>query len=232
MLTQKRSIGFVLLVMFVSSAAFAMQSWQTAFAVGATDLATVGENPYFILKPGYRLTFANNDAPTPDTLVITVLDEIKVVGGIEARIVEERETADGEVVEVSRNYFAINPQTSDVYYLGEDVDMYKKGKVVNHEGSWHHGENGATLGLMMPGKPAVGAKFYQEQAKGVAMDRFEIVSLTEKLTTKAGVFDRCLRARETTPLEPFVRDYKIYAPGVGLIKDGDLLLVSHGYASR
>jgi hypothetical protein len=232
MSTQRKSIGFVLFVVLSSSAALAMQSWQTTFAVGAKDLTTIGENPYFILKPGYQLTFANQDTPTPDTLVITVLDETKVVGGIEARIVEERETADGEVIEVSRNYFAINPQTNDVFYLGEDVDMYKRGKIVNHDGSWHHGTGGAALGLMMPGKPTVGAKFYQEQAKGVAMDRFEIVSLTEKLTTKAGVFDRCLRAKETTPLEPLVRDYKIYAPGVGLIKDGDLLLVSHGYASR
>ena len=225
-------IGLAIAVMTASAALDARQSWQQTFGVGARDLVTSGENAYVILKPGYQLRFANQDAPKPGTLVITVLNETKVIGGIEARIVEERETNAGELVEVSRNYMAINPQTRDVYYLGEDVDMYKKGKVVNHEGSWHHGEQGATLGLMMPGTPVVGTKFYQELAKGVAMDRVEIVSLTETLATAAGAFAGCLRFRESSPLEPLAREYKIYAPGVGLVKDGDLELVSYRFVSQ
>jgi hypothetical protein len=56
------------------------------------------------------------------------------------------------------------------------------------------------------------------------------VSLTEQASTPAGVFDRCLKSRETTPLESFSREFKLYAPGVGLIKDGSLTLVSHTYA--
>jgi hypothetical protein len=40
-------------------------------------------------------------------LVITVLNETKVVDGIETRVVEERESEDGELVEISRNYFAV-----------------------------------------------------------------------------------------------------------------------------
>lgn len=184
------------------------------------------------LKPGYQLTFADKDDGEAETLVITVLNETKNVGGIETRIVEERESKNGELIEVSRNYFAMSGQTGDVYYLGEDVDMYKKGEVVNHDGSWHHGANGATLGLMMPAKPIMGAKYYQEVAKGVAMDRAEIVGVTEQLTTPAGSFTRCLRTKETTPLEPLAREYKMYAPGVGLIKDGDLELVSHKYVPQ
>ena len=57
----------------------------------------------------------------------------------------------------------------------------------------------------------------------------EIASLTDKIATRAGAFDRCLRTRETTPLEPLARESKLYAPGVGLVKDGDLELVSHTY---
>jgi hypothetical protein len=202
------------------------QGWTQVFPVDPRTLATEGENPYFILKPGYQATFEGGKS---GKLVITVLNETLAVGGVNTRIVEEREWSGGELIEVSRNFFAIDPKTLDVYYFGEDVDMYKKGKVVSHEGSWRHGTNGAKFGLMMPGKPVVGAKFYQEQAKGVAMDRSEIVSLTEKVTTRAGAFDRCVKSKETTPLEPLAREYKIYAPGVGLVKDGDLELVSHQY---
>jgi hypothetical protein len=205
------------------------QGWLQAFPVDVRGLATEGEAPFFVLKPGYQSTFEGKSDGKAGKLVITVLNETLNVGGIDTRVVEEREWSGGELIEVSRNYFAIDPRSRDVYYFGEDVDMYKKGKVVNHEGSWRHGTNGAKFGLMMPGKPAVGVKFYQEQAKGVAMDRSEIVSLAEKLTTRAGVFDRCVKTKETTPLEPLAREYKIYAPGVGLVKDGDLTLVSHQY---
>jgi hypothetical protein len=133
------------------------------------------------------------------------------------------------VIEVSRNYFAVNTRTGDVYYVGEDVDMYKHGKVTSHDGSWRHGSNGATFGLMMPGTPSVGLRYYQELAKGTAMDRAEIVSLNERVVVPAGPFDQCLKTKETTPLEPLAREYKIYARGVGLIKDGSLELVSHQF---
>jgi hypothetical protein len=201
------------------------QAWTQSFPVKTSELATQGENPYFMLKPGYESTFEGKGSK----LVITVLNETLTVGGVDTRIVEEREWSGGALIEVSRNYFAIHPATGDVYYFGEDVDMYKKGKVVNHEGSWRHGSKGATFGLMMPGTPSVGMRFYQEQAKGVAMDRAEIVSLTDKLTTPAGAFERCLKSKETTPLEKSASEFKIYAPGVGLVKDGDLVLVSHQY---
>jgi hypothetical protein len=38
-----------------------------------------------------------------------------------------------------------------------------------------------------------------------------------------------VKTRETTPLEPLAREYKFYAPGIGLVRDGDMQLVSHAY---
>ena len=160
------------------------QGWLTTFPVQPSSLATEGESAYFILKPGHQATFQGGGGK----LVITVLNDTLDIGGVQTRVVEEREWKGTDLVEVSRNYFAIDPKTGDVYYFGEDVDAYKKGKVANHEGSWRHGTNGATFGLMMPGAPKVGMKFYNEQAKGVAMDRAEIVSVSETLKTPAGSF--------------------------------------------
>ena len=56
------------------------------------------------------------------------------------------------------------------------------------------------------------------------MDRCEIVALDAKLKTPAGTFKECLRAKETSALEKG-SSYKLYAPGVGLIKDAECLLV-------
>lgn len=227
----------VMLVLLVGSrAAHTRQStaqpWLQSFSAAPADLATSGENPYFILKPGYVLTLEGKEDGKPVRLVVTVLNETKNVGGVETRVVEERETQWGALAEVSRNYFAIEKGTNNVYYFGEDVDVYRNGKVVNHEGAWLHGSNGAKFGLMMPGVPVVGLRFYQELAPGVAMDRAQIVSLSERLTTPAGTFEKCLKTEETTPLEPNAREYKLYAPGIGLIKDGALVLTVRGRSAQ
>ena len=203
----------------------ASRNWQQTFAVSPADLTSVGENPYFVLKPGYQLTLEGKEGGKTVRLVISVLDETKTIGSIEARVVEERETENGALVEVSRNYLAIHKTTKDVYYLGEDVDIYKNGKVTDHEGAWLHGVNGAKLGLIMPASPVVGQRYYQEVAPKVAMDRAEIISMSARLVTPAGMFERCLETEESTPLEGG-KERKLYAPGVGLIKDGTLQLVS------
>jgi len=208
------------------------EPWRESFTVDTRTLATVGESRYFILRPGYRLTLEGREHGEPVRLVITVLDETRQVGDVETRVVEERETSGDTPLEVSRNYFAIDNRTGDVYYFGEDVDTYKNGRVSGHEGGWHHGSDRARFGLALPGEATLGSRYYQEQAPGVAMDRAEVVSLTERIATPAGVFETCLKTKESSPLEPLAKEYKVYAPGVGLVKDGSLMLVSYGPSSK
>jgi hypothetical protein len=191
------------------------------FPIDKADLVSIGRNPYFILEPGHTLVLEGDKAQ----LVITVLNETKMVDGVETRVVEERETKDGQLVEVARNYFAISKRTNDVYYFGEDVDMYKDGKVVNHDGTWHSGVNGARFGLMMPGQPKVNMRYYQEVAPKVAMDRAKIVSVKRTVKTPAGTFTKCLKVEETSPLEPSVKEYKYHCPGIGMVSDGEMKLV-------
>jgi hypothetical protein len=205
--------------------------WVDTFAVAKQDFRSAGTNAFFRLEPGFRLELEGREGLGRATLVITVLEETRLVDGVETRIVEERETKGGELVEVSRNFFAFNTADGGVYYFGEEVDIYKKGRVVGHEGAWESGKNGARFGLMMPGRPVLGARFFQEIAPAVAMDRAEIAALDASLKTPAGEFRGCLKVAETSPLESG-REYKIYAPGVGLIKDGGLLLVKHGPAGK
>jgi len=160
-------------------------------------------------------------------LQVTVLSAVKQIGNVETRVVEERETENGQLSEVSRNYFAIGKRTNSVYYFGEDVDVYKNGRVLNHEGSWIAGSNGTQYGLMMPGLPLVSSKYPQELAPKVAMDRAEIISVNETLKTPAGEFKDVLKILETTPLESGAREYKYYTAGVGLLQDGSLKLIRY-----
>lgn len=115
-----------------------------------------------------------------------------------------------------------------MYYFGEDVDMYKDGKIVSLDGAWHECQGDAKHGILIPGTVKIGDRYYQEQAPKVAMDRAENVSTDAVVKTPAGKFKRCLKAKETTPLKAGT-ECKFYAPGVGLVQDGDLKLVKHGF---
>jgi len=200
--------------------------WTSDFKIETADWANTGRNPYFMLEPGYALVLEDGAS----RLVVTVLADTKTVDGVATRVVEERETKGNDLVEVSRNYFAMSVRTNAVFYFGEDVDMYKGGKVVSHEGSWLAGTNGAKFGLMMPGLPLVKARYYQEIAPKVAMDRAEIVSVTERLQTPAGTFTNVLKTIETSQLESGPGEAKYYAPGVGLIQDGSFKLLKYDSA--
>ncbi len=191
--------------------------WTHDFGAEKPDLVSSGSNPYFVLEPGYVLVLKNGD----EQLTVTIKKETKLVDGVMCGILEEKETKRGKLDELSNNYFAISTRTNSVYYFGEDAG-----------GAWFSGENGATFGLMMPGLPLVGAKYYQELAPHVAMDRAEIVSVSETVKTPAGEFKNCLKVEETTPLEPGNKEYKYYAPGIGLIQDGSLKLVEHGRTEK
>lgn len=201
------------------------KDFQTVFPVDKKNLGVKGSNPYFNLTPGYQLSYQHGK----ETDVVTVLDQIKRIDGVDARAVEDREfNSDGKLVELTLDYYAIDVSTNDVYYMGEDVDEYdKNGKVKGHEGSWLSGVKGARFGLMMPANPRAGQKFYQEQAAGVAMDRVEIVSVTEALVVPAGKYTKVVHLVETTPLEGGKAN-KWYVSGIGAIKDDNMELVKYG----
>ena len=207
------------------------KAWTDSFDIEKLHFSTTGKNKYFILEPSYQLTLEGKDEGKAVKLVVTVLDETKKIGNIETRVVEERETENGEPTEISRNFFAMCTDTNSVFYFGEDVDIYKDGKVSSHGGSWKADSEKAKGGLMMPGIILLGARYYQEVAPGIAMDRAEIVSTNETLETPAGKFENCLKTEETSGVEKG-KEYKCYAPGIGLIKDENLLLTKYGFVKK
>jgi hypothetical protein len=198
-----------------------IKKWQDTFTVDKKNLGPTGTNEYFPLKPGEQQVYQEGKT----ILTRTVLKEPKIIDEVTIRVIEDKEEHNGQLVEIAHDYYAIDTVTQNVYYFGEDVDNYKDGKVVNHGGSWLSGVNDAKFGLMMPGKIKVGNKFYQELAPEIAMDRAEIVAIKEKVETPAGIFTNCIMVEETSGLEKGAKDYKWYAPGVGMIKDNEMILI-------
>ena len=108
--------------------------FTSQFRMQDCTFATEGQNPYFILTPGYQLVLEGTKTDEEGVLenirlVISVLRESQDItlpglGTIPTRVVEEREWVDDELEEVSRNFFARCTETNDVFYFGEDVDIF------------------------------------------------------------------------------------------------------------
>jgi hypothetical protein len=204
-----------------------------SFNLKNCTFSTTGTNPYFILEPGYQLVFKGVEDNEPLNVTNTVLNQTKVVsGGIVTRAVEEKtvNSKTGDLIEITKDYFAICKENNSVFYFGEDVDNYEDGKVVDHEGSWLHGSNHARVGLIMPGIVLVGSKYYQEIAPDVAMDKSETIGVNETVDVPAGSFSNVIHMKETSDLEPSTTaEDNLHAPGIGQVIDGDTKLVSYGY---
>ncbi len=196
---------------------------------GCTFTST-GNNPYFPLTPGYVLDYEGQEEDDEGELVdialtITITADTELVDGVMTRVLEEVESEDGELVEVSRNFIAMCRETGDLWYFGEDVDDYEDGEIVGHEGAWRAGQNGAAPGIFLLGTQILGARYFQEVAPGIALDLAEVISLDEQLIVPAGTFEDLLFIEEGSGLEPDAESSKWYAHGIGLVKDDDLDLI-------
>ena len=147
---------------------------------------------------------------------------------VEALVVEDRAFEDGKIAEVAIDYFA-QDDNGTVYYFGEDVDEYKDGKVINHDGSWLLGRDTPVPGVLFPGEVKPGAKWVSEDVSAEISEKDEIVSVSETVTVPAGTFKNCVKVKES--LGDGTTEYKYYAKGVGVIREqppeGDELLVKH-----
>jgi hypothetical protein len=199
----------------------------TSDFAGEDSFATTGNNYYLPLIPGLYQVLETANGRVKVT--VTVTNRTKKINGVETRIVTEYEEKDGALTEISDNYEAVSTKTGSVYYFGEYATQYKDGQVVGHDGSWLAGENGNKFGMLMPGVALLGARFLQENAAPIALDRSEIIKDGISLSTPAGSLTGCLKVFDTDGLDLSAPpENKIYCPGVGNVVDETLTVVRYG----
>jgi len=198
-----------------------------------------GQNLFFPLKPGRQSVLEGEEDDDGEIVVIrveiTTLREKQRIRfeapsgdlvSLRARVWEEREFEDGELIEVSRNFLAICRETGDIFYFGEDVEVYEDGELVGNPGEWRAGVDGAQPGILFPGRFLLGSRYMQEIAPGVALDRAENVSMGLDVPTPAGNFSGCVGVLDSNALEPDEPgDPKVYCPKVGLVMDEEIVLI-------
>lgn len=200
---------------------------ETAVCDPATGgFSTEIDNPFFPLPIGHRVVLEGEEGSTHLVVRVTSLDETETVAGVETRVVEEFESKDGKVVEISRNFFA---QASDgtVCYFGEDVDIYDgSGDVTSHAGEWRAGDGENRPGVFMPPQLEVGQAFQQEVAPGIAEDQAMVIALGQRTEVPAGTFEETATLEDASPLDGS-KGIKVYAEGIGLIVDGPAELTEY-----
>lgn len=185
-------------------------------AFDPVDFGHAIENPYFPLKPGTTYVYEGTTQDGLERVEVRVTNQTRLIMGVVAIVVRDTVTLDGEVVEDTYDWYAQDNQ-GNVWYLGEDAKEFDDGLVVNTEGSWEAGVDGALPGVVMLAQPKVGDAYRQEYRPGVAEDMAEVLNLNSAVTVAYGSFQNVLLTREWTPLEPGTIDHKHYAAGVGLI---------------
>ena len=136
---------------------------------------------------------------------------------LRAAVIEDRAFEDGELVERTLDYFA-QGDGGTVYYLGEHVDNYENGKVVDHDGTWLYGKHTDRMGVGMPARPRVGSRWRHEDVPGVTTESDRVVAVLKKVTVRGRTYRNVLRVRERIKPENET-EFKLYAPGVGNIRE-------------
>jgi hypothetical protein len=179
------------------------------------DFTTRIDNPYWPMAPGDKWVYRETDSGTEQRVEVTVTNQTKqIANGIEARVVHDVVTEDGQPVEVTDDWYA-QDKAGNVWYLGEDTAEYENGKVTTRSGSFEAGVDGAQAGVIMPADPQDGMAYRQEYYKGEAEDKAEVLSTDEQVEVPFGYFQGALMTKDLVPLEPKVSEYKLYARDVG-----------------
>lgn len=191
--------------------------------LGSGHFSASVDNPWFPLPAGQVAELRGEEDGEKVYLRMTVAADSVEIAGVATRKLEEYEEHDGEVVEISQNYFA-QALDGTVCYFGEDVDIYEDGRVTAHDGAWRAGEGINQPGIQMPAYPQPGMSYAQELAPGLAEDHADHVTAGEHIATPYGTFDDTQRVREWSTLEPDDQSIKVYGYGVGLLIDDGLSL--------
>ena len=176
----------------------------------AGDFVEQIDNTYWPMAPGSKWVYREDGA----RVEVTVTDRKKEILGIQATVVHDVVSEDGEVVEDTYDWYA-QDKDGNVWYLGEDTKEYENGKVKSTKGSWEAGVDGAEAGVVLPGEPEAGQAYPQDYYQGEAEDRGEILILDDTPEEPFRSLDEVLKTKDSTPLEPDVVEHKFYAKDVG-----------------
>jgi hypothetical protein len=191
-----------------------------------SDPATI-DNPYLPLTAKRRCVLRGRGERTVRTALRRTRRFTIAGAAVDAAVIRDDAYEDGELVERTHDYFA-QADDGTVYYLGEHVDNLRDGKVVNHRGTWLYGRDTDVPGVAMPARPQVGDQYRFEDVPRVTTESNRVEETALRVGIRGVVYTDAIGIQEFIQPEGEV-EYKVYAPGVGLVveypPDGRIALV-------
>jgi hypothetical protein len=181
------------------------------------------QNPYFPLQPATVSRYRGTEDGDKYRERVVVTHRTKVIQGVTTTVVSDiLRRADGSLAEKTRDWYAPD-NDGNVWYFGEATATYDEhGHIESREGSWQAGVRGAVAGTIMPADPRPTDAYRQEFYRGHAEDQAWIVQRNASTTVPYGTLHHLVRSFEWTRLEKKVLSLKLYAPGLGIVRENDM----------
>jgi hypothetical protein len=180
-------------------------------------------NPYFPLRPGTVSRYRGSEDGEHFREKVTVTFRTRTIQGVTTTAVRDvLRRADGTLAERTTDWYAAD-DGGNVWYFGERTATYdEQGHLDSREGSWQAGVDGAVAGTVMPADPKPTDAYRQEYLRRHAEDQAWIVQRNGRVRVPYGHLAHVVRTFEWTRLEPRVVSEKIYAPGLGIVRERDV----------
>ena len=181
------------------------------------------QNPYFPLVPGTVSRYRGHEDGEHFSERVTVTSRTRLVQGVVTTVVRDVvRRADGSLAERTRDWYAPDDE-GNVWYFGEATATFDgRGRLADREGSWQAGVDGASAGVIMPADPAPTDAYRQELSRGTAEDQAWVVQRGATVTVPFAKLDGVVRTFEWSRLEKAVVSTKLYAPGLGIVREQDV----------
>ena len=200
-----------------------VQEVSPARAVDPSRFEVPVANPWFPLEPGTVSIYRGREEGEHFRERVTVTSKTKVIEGVDTTVVRDVvRRADGSVAERTTDWCAAD-DAGNVWYFGERTATFEPdGSLDSREGSWRAGVDGAVAGTIMPAGPAPTDAYRQELHRGDAEDQAWIVQRGVTAAVPYGKVHDAVRSFEWSRLEKDVISEKLYAPGLGIVRERDV----------
>lgn len=188
----------------------------------AFDNPTEINNKYFPMTPGAEYVYEGLTQEAgqqiPHSIIFTVTDLTKEVGGVQTVVAYIVDYSDNELVEAEIAFYA-QDNDGNVWFMGEYPEVYELGQIVEAP-AWIPGLKGARAGIVMKADPQLGLPSYA-QGWGPAVnwtDRGRVVALGEQTCVPVECYEDVLVTEEFSQSQPDAFQVKYYAPDIGNVK--------------
>lgn len=179
------------------------------------------DNPMFPLTPGtqyvYQGRIVEGSESKPHSVVFTVTDVTKTVGGVRTVVAWDRDFLEGRLQEQELALFAQDDR-GNLWNFGEYPEEWEHGKLTGAPDTWIRGAGGAYGGIHMLARPGAGSQYVEGRVPAIEFyDLTRVIRTSQATCVPASCFRHVLVTDEWSPGQSG-HQIKYYAPGVGLVR--------------